>query len=61
MYMVNVDNEKCTGCEECANICPNEIFSMADEKSSPDSSIECDYCESCLGVCEGDAITITEM
>jgi Fe-S-cluster-containing hydrogenase component 2 len=61
MYMVSVDAEKCTGCEECANICPNEIFSMDAEKSIPDEGIECDFCESCLDVCEGDAIAITEV
>jgi Fe-S-cluster-containing hydrogenase component 2 len=59
--MVAVDNEKCTGCEECANICPNEVFAMADEKSDPNQGNECDYCESCLGVCPSEAITISEM
>ncbi len=61
MYMVAVDNDKCTGCEECVSICPNEVFQMADDKSDPYQGAECVYCESCLGVCPGEAITITEM
>jgi len=60
MYMVNVDTEKCDGCEECVGICPNEVFEMSDDKSSV-TGAECEYCESCLGVCPSGAITITEM
>ncbi len=61
MYFVSVDNDKCTGCEECVNICPQGVFEMADDKSNPANSSECVYCESCLGVCPSEAITITEM
>ena len=61
MYMVVVDVEKCEGCEECMNVCPNECFRMVDGKSDPYQGAECVFCESCLGVCPTDAITITEM
>ncbi len=61
MYIVTVDADKCEGCEECVNICPQGVFEMADGKSNPVNSSECVYCESCLGVCPTDAITITEM
>ncbi len=61
MFMVSVDAEKCEGCEECVNICPNEVFQMSDGKSSPDAGGECENCESCLGVCPTDAITISEI
>jgi NAD-dependent dihydropyrimidine dehydrogenase PreA subunit len=61
MYMVNVDKEKCEGCEECVDICPNDVFQMVDEKSDPGAGGECEYCESCLGVCPSDAIAISEM
>jgi ferredoxin len=60
MYMVTVDVEKCEGCEECANICPNEVFKMNNGKSEPGNG-ECEFCESCLGVCPSGAITIKEM
>jgi NAD-dependent dihydropyrimidine dehydrogenase PreA subunit len=61
MYLVTVDNDKCTGCEECVGICPNEVFQMNDGKSDPYQGAECVFCESCLGVCPGEAITINEM
>jgi len=60
MYMVKVDTDKCEGCEECVNVCPNEVLVMSDGKCSVADG-ECEYCESCLGVCPSEAITITEM
>ncbi len=61
MYNVSVDNGKCTGCEECVSICPNEVFKMTEGKSDPHQGSECVFCESCIGVCPSQAITITEM
>jgi NAD-dependent dihydropyrimidine dehydrogenase PreA subunit len=61
MYLVAIANDKCEGCEECVNICPQGVFAMSDGKSDPANSSECVFCESCLGVCPSSAITITEM
>jgi len=61
LYLVTVDNEKCTGCEECVNVCPQEVFRIVDAKSDPYQTSECVFCESCLGVCPTTAITIKEM
>jgi formate hydrogenlyase subunit 6/NADH:ubiquinone oxidoreductase subunit I len=61
MYIVTVEVEKCDGCEECVNICPNDVFQMEAEKSDPHQTGECVYCESCLGVCPSEAIVISEM
>jgi len=55
MYTVEVDEEKCIGCEECV-----DVFEMKDEKSVPVNAEECIGCESCMEVCEQDAITVTE-
>jgi len=59
MYTVEVDQEKCTACEECVNICPVDVFEIQDEKSVPVNAEECIGCESCVEVCEQDAITVT--
>jgi len=60
-FQVEVDSEKCIGCEECVDICPEDVYEMQDEKSVPVNEENCVGCESCLEVCEQDAITITEM
>jgi len=61
LYEVEVDEEKCTGCEECVSVCPVDVFEMKDEKSVPVNAEECIGCESCIEVCEQDAITVTEV
>jgi len=61
MYKVEVDKEKCVGCEECVDVCPSDVFEMKDEKSDPVNAEECIGCESCIEVCESDAITVTEV
>jgi NAD-dependent dihydropyrimidine dehydrogenase PreA subunit len=61
MYNVEVDKEKCIGCEECVNICPVDVYEMKDEKSFPVNAEECIGCESCVEVCEQEAITVTEV
>jgi len=61
MYEIKVDPEKCTGCGECLEICPEEVYELEDEKSVPVNVEQCEGCESCLEVCEQDAITVTEV
>jgi len=60
-FVVNVDGEKCEGCEECVDVCPVEVFEMVDDKSSPVNADECLGCESCVEVCEPGAITVEEI
>lgn len=61
MYLVVVGAEKCEGCEECIDTCPQEVFQMANGKADPYQGSECVFCETCLSVCPTSAITITEM
>ncbi|QTA78214.1 4Fe-4S cluster protein [Desulfonema limicola] len=55
-----VNEEKCVGCEECVDICPNDVFEMQNEKSVVVNPDECVDCESCIEACEEDAIELVE-
>jgi len=61
MYEVTVNTEKCDGCEECVNICPSEVFKIAEQKSDPHQASDCAYCLSCVEACPNSAITVTEV
>ena len=60
-YQVEVDGDKCEGCEECVEVCPVDVYEMQDGKSVPVNAEECLGCESCVEVCESEAITVTEV
>jgi NAD-dependent dihydropyrimidine dehydrogenase PreA subunit len=60
-WQVEVDTEKCTGDEECVNVCPVGVFEMQEGKAVPVNEEECLGCESCVEVCPSSAITITEI
>ena len=60
-YQVEVDKDKCEGCEECIEVCPVDVYEMVDGKSEPVNAEECLGCESCIEVCESEAITVTEV
>ena len=55
-----INPEECTGCGECVEVCPVEVFELQDEKSEPVNAEECLGCESCVEVCETEAITVEE-
>ena len=61
MIMVEVDKDKCTGCEECINICPQEVVDLVDGKSEPTRADECVDCQSCVEACPESAITVNEI
>jgi len=61
MYLVAVNADVCTGCEECSNNCPVTVFDMVDGKASPARAGDCEGCETCTSVCPSGAVTLTEM
>jgi len=60
-WRVEVDTDKCTGDEECVNVCPTGVFELQNEKAVPVNEDECLGCESCIEVCPSGAITVTEI
>ncbi len=57
-----VDEEKCIGCGNCAEICP-AVFQLKDEKShviDPDACEFTECCEAAAENCPVEAITLEE-
>ena len=67
MYVIVIDEKKCTGCGECVNICPSEIYKFDGQLPGGGQRVvvgdtsECSNCESCISVCQPQAITISEV
>ncbi len=56
-FEVHFDLDKCNGCGECVEICPQGVIEMEGDKVKWVNPDECIGCESCLEVCEPGAIT----
>ena len=59
-FKVTLEREKCTGCEECLELCSSGVLEMQNGKAAPVNAKECIGCESCVEVCEQNAISIEE-
>lgn len=51
-----VDKDKCTGCGQCADICPVEAIRIEDESAV--ISDECIECGICVDTCPFEVITL---
>ncbi|MEW6365234.1 MAG: 4Fe-4S binding protein [Acidobacteriota bacterium] len=58
--IITIDEEKCTGCEECIPNCPEGAIQMIDGKARLISDLFCDGLGACLGHCPEGAITVEE-
>ena len=60
-FKVELDKEKCTGCEECLEACTADVFEMQNGKSVPVNKRDCAVCLSCVEICEQEAIKVEEI
>ena len=51
-----VDNEKCTGCSACVDVCPVSAIKIENEKAV--ISEECVDCGACVTQCPCEAISL---
>ncbi|MFH1478295.1 MAG: 4Fe-4S binding protein [Candidatus Omnitrophota bacterium] len=58
--IVNIDEDKCTGCGECIPNCAEGALQIIDGKARLVKDIYCDGLGACLGHCPEGAITIEE-
>lgn len=58
--VVEIDEEKCTGCGLCLPACPEGAIQIIDGKARLISDIYCDGLGACLGECPEDAIRVIE-
>ena len=60
MWKITVDDDKCTGCGECVDSCPGEVYELKDGKAVPVDVDECHGCHTCEAVCDEEACHIEE-
>jgi len=53
---VKIDNEKCTGCAACIDVCPVNAIKIENRKAVV--SEECIDCGACISQCSVEAITL---
>ena len=59
-FEVELDPAKCSGCEECIEVCTADVFEMRNGKSAAVSAKDCVGCLSCVETCEPGAIAVEE-
>jgi NAD-dependent dihydropyrimidine dehydrogenase PreA subunit len=59
MYPI-VDREKCSGCGNCVEICPSEVYRIELNKSNPIRLEDCIECWACVNQCPTDSIRLHE-
>ncbi len=58
--IINIDEDKCTGCGNCIPGCPEGALQVIDNKARLISDLFCDGLGACIGTCPEDAIEIEE-
>lgn len=61
MFLPTIDEEKCTACGECVDVCPAEVLEAAEKTAVVAKVADCLGCESCVSVCPEEAITVEEV
>ena len=58
--IIQIDEERCTGCGQCIPDCPEGALQLLDGKARLVSDLFCDGLGACIGTCPEGAITVIE-
>ena len=53
---IKIEEEKCTGCANCVNVCLASCFEIKEKKAYIKNLEECMECAACWYICEQDAL-----
>ncbi len=66
-YTVQIDKERCKGCELCVSVCPKQVLVMSEKINTRGyhfsrvaAAADCIGCAQCSDMCPDAAIEITE-
>ena len=62
-YLPNVatlalDRDACSGCGQCVEVCPHQVFSLRDERAQIADADRCMECGACMVNCPAGAIRV---
>ena len=55
-----VNQDSCDGCENCAEVCPSEVYVMTEGRARAVRAEECIECWACVEQCPTDSIVLRD-
>lgn len=57
-FLPQIDIPKCTGCELCVKVCPNDVLGLVDKVPQIVNPEACEYSGTCQEICPTGAISL---